>query len=215
MSGHVHFPTARFAESWPASASLRHALVALAAEAELRRNPRASLAHVRPLVDRALAEIEANSRVGDEVAGNPSAIVRLANSAIVGLLHFARVASDPDAPSMVAPVARVALGNYAARLPQPRPRGSLLILLDEHADERARGERIADFVAQGLIELGVQIVTVARTPGDCVTLADILPAFRGLVHKHRFVCGRYGLYTAFSRAVIEHEKTTLRMAPAA
>jgi hypothetical protein len=196
-----------FAEARPPSASLRHALAAVASDAEMRRRPKQALAHVRPIVDVVLR---------DPSAAGPEARTRLSDGAVIGLLHFARVVVDADhATSMVAPVACVAVGSYGQRTPRLDRPGSLLIVLDDESGMRRRGERIADFIAEGLTGLGVDVAAAARTVGQTMTLAEALPPFLDMIEHRRFVSGRCSLYADLSKAVSQRSVMPRSMAPAA
>jgi hypothetical protein len=210
MPSRTNVFAANFAESRPPSASLRHALIAMASDAGMGQRPKKAFAHVKPIADVALAEIEAGRAIGSAAARS-----RLADGAVIGLLHFARAVVDTDATSMVAPVACVALGNYAERLPYLNRPGSLLIALDESPQAQRRGKRIADFVDEGLAALGIDVAATARTVNSCAALAEALPSFLGLIGRRRFVAGRYSLFTDLSRVLSEPRGTPRTVAPAA
>jgi hypothetical protein len=211
MSFHANVFAANFAESRPPSASLRHALVAMASDAGKRQSPTKAFAHVKPIADVALAEIEARRAI----SGNAAARTRLADGAVIGLLHFARTVVDTDATSMVAPVACVALGNYAERLPYLNRPGSLLVVLGQSPEAQRRGKRIADLIDEGLATFGIDVAATTRTVNDCAALAEALPSFLGLISRRRFVAGRYGFFADLSKALSEQQSTPRTMAPAA
>lgn len=211
MSFHTKVFAANFAESRPPSASLRHALVAMASDAGMRQRPKKAFAHVKPIADVALAEIEARREIG----GSAAARSRLADGAVIGLLHFARAVVVTDATSMIAPVACVALGNYAERLPYLNRPGSLLIVLGQSPEAQRLGKRIADLIDEGLATLGIDVAATTRTVNDCATLAEALPSFLGLISRRRFVAGRYGFFADLSKALSELRSTPRTVAPAA
>jgi len=211
MSFRANVFAANFAESRPPSASLRHALFAMASDAAMRQRPKKAFAHVKPIADVALAQIEARREVG----GSAAARSRLADGAVIGLLHFARAVVDTDATSIVAPVACVALGNYAERLPYLNRPGSLLIVLSQSLEAQRRGKRIADLIDEGLPTFGIDVAATTRTVNDCAALAESLPSFLGLISHRRFVAGRYGFFADLSKAMSELQSTPRTMAPAA
>jgi hypothetical protein len=198
------------AKSLPVSARLRHALMSFAADAHMRERPDAAFARVRPLVRAAYAEIEAKRSADDAIAN-----VTLSDAAVVGMFHFARAVADPAAASMIAPVACVAIGNYAMRRARPPRHGGLLILLDEHGLERARGERIAEFMALGFLEIGINVLATPRTVSDSMALADVLPPFRGILERRRYITGRFSLFAALTRALEFGEHASQVVTPAA
>lgn len=211
MPSRTNVLTANFAESRPPSASLRHALVAMASDAGMRQRPKKAFVHVKPIADVALAEIEARREIG----GSAAARSRLADGAVIGLLHFARAVVVTDATSMVAPVACVALGNYAERLPYLNRPGSLLIVLGESPEAQRLGKGIADLIDEGLATLGIDLAATTRTVNDCAALAEALPSFLGLISRRRFVAGRCGFFADLSKALSELRGTPRTVAPAA
>src|SRR5258708_16494929 len=94
--------------------AIRHALRALASEA----GPQTGLRGVkllRPLVARAHEVLRERLEAGGSVEAYLRGRARLADSAVIGLLHFASVSSGIRGDSMVAPLAAVAIGGYRRR----------------------------------------------------------------------------------------------------
>ena len=94
------------------AAPLRHALRALASEPGFFRTPHRAIARLRPRIDteRRLLDLEVDGPFDER----PHSMTRLADGAVVGLSHLARLCVDADARSAVAPFAAIAVGNYGA-----------------------------------------------------------------------------------------------------
>ena len=189
------------AAAWTVPAKLRSALMALAVDAEKRAAPQFALSQIKIAFDLALDGIEARRLAGGGIDAYLAENVRLTDSAVAGLLHLARAAVDADAPSMVAPIACVAIGNYAARLPADLRHGGLLLLLPPDAAARARGERIAKSIIAGLGRLDVGLEATLRTVPALVNLLESFPTLLSLFERRRFIRGRYDLFTDLDRAV--------------
>jgi hypothetical protein len=188
------------AEPWTVPASLRHALIGLASEVDARTVPGAALSKLRIAFDLAFDGIEARRLHGGAEAYLREN-VRLTDSAVAGLLHVARAAVDGGAPSIVAPIACVAIGNYAARLPETMRVGGVLLLVPTAPAARVRGEQIAGFNVQGLEVLGLDIECVVRTVPALVSLLEDFPSLTPMVERRRFIRGRYDLFVELEREV--------------
>jgi UTP:GlnB (protein PII) uridylyltransferase len=100
---------------------------------------------------------------------------------------------------MVAPIACVATGSYAAG--RPEADAGLLLVISEHGELRRRGERVAGVLAFVLGELEAGLRTTVRAPADCALLAEMLPSVRRSLAQRRFLRGRYALFEAVERAL--------------
>ena len=97
------------------AAPLRHALRALASEPDFFRAPHQAIARLRPRIyaeHRRLAQV---TKIHGSLDERLRSWTRLADGAIIGLSHLARLSVDVEARSAVAPFAVMAVGKYGAR----------------------------------------------------------------------------------------------------
>jgi glutamine synthetase adenylyltransferase len=118
------------------TAAIRHALRALASET----GPLAGLRGVkllRPLVAQSHEVLRERLEAGGSVEAYLRGRTRLADSAVVGLLHIASVSTRMRGGNMVAPLAAVAVGGYGRSELAPGADLDLLFLLPESNQSRA------------------------------------------------------------------------------
>jgi [protein-PII] uridylyltransferase len=187
------------------SAAVRFALRALACET----GPQAGLRRVklvRPLVAQAheiLRErLEAGGSVEDYLRGR----ARLADSAVVGLLHIASVCTGLRGDTMVAPLAAVAVGGYGRRELAPGSDLDLLFLLPEGSQPSATAGAAAtaacvNAVVAGLWDLGFVLDHAARSSRECLDLAHSEPAVLASLLDRRFLWGGFGLFAALDAEI--------------
>jgi hypothetical protein len=180
------------------TAPLRYALRALASEPDFLAAPHQVIARLRPRVDaekRRLAQ-------GRDMPGSPDERLRnwaqLADGAISGLTHLARVSVDADARSVVAPFAVMAVGQYGARRCEPEGTLELQYLLPDDQGSRERSDRIVAFIQIGLAEFGLQHRDAKSTVVECARAAHGDPAVAARFATVRFLGGQYALYAAFA-----------------
>ena len=178
------------AGGWILPAALRDQLVALSTDAEFRSAPHLALAKTRAGIDAAFEEIEGLAR-DHGAAEVRTASARLVDSTVVGLLHMARVVVDDSAHSLAVPVACAAIGDYPALGPAAAGRGALLLLLPAGPVAQSRGRAMAEFMVDGLRELGVPIEALIKTLYD---LEVEWRKFAPLVQRRRYIHGRYDLF---------------------
>ena len=178
--------------------AIRHVLRALASETA----PQAGLRGVRllrPLVAQAhemLGErLEAGGSVEDYLRGR----AHLADSAVIGLLHIAPVATGMRGGSMIAPLAAVSVGGYGRGELAPSSDLDLLFLLPEST--RSRGVPAAtaacvNAVVAGLWDLGFTLDHSVRSSRECLDLAHGEPAVLAGLLDRRFLWGGFGLFAA-------------------
>ena len=137
------------------TAAIRHALRALASEMGLRPGLR-NVKLLRPLVAQAHEVLRERLEAGGSVEAYLRGRARLADSAVIGLLHFASVSSGIRGNSMVAPLAAVAIGGYGRRELAPGSDLDLLFLLPESIKPKAADAMAAcvNAVVCGLWDLG-------------------------------------------------------------
>jgi hypothetical protein len=88
----------------------RHALRALASEPDFFRAPHTAIARLRPRIDAERTRLAQHLSLEERLC----CWTRLADGAVVGLSHLARLCVDAGARSAVAPFAAIAVGNYGA-----------------------------------------------------------------------------------------------------
>jgi [protein-PII] uridylyltransferase len=180
------------------AAAVRHSLRALASEAVPQSGPR-WVKLLRPLVAQTHEVLRENLETGGSVDEYLHGRARLADSAVVGLLHLAANANGVRGDSMVAPFAAVAVGGYGRCELAPGSDLDLLFLLpDGSATRRDAGAMAAciDMVVAGLWDLGFVLDHAARSPRECVALAHGLPSVLGGLLDRRFLWGGFGLFAA-------------------
>jgi [protein-PII] uridylyltransferase len=178
------------------AAAVRHSLRALASEAV----PQVGLRWVkllRPLVAQAHEVLRERLETGGSVDEYLRGRARLADSAVLGLLHLAAMATEVRGDSMVAPFAAVAVGGYGRRELAPGSDLDLLFLLPEGSHTRRDAAAIAasiDMVVSGLWDLGFVLDHAARSPRECVALAHGQPSVLAGLLNRRFLWGGFGLF---------------------
>jgi [protein-PII] uridylyltransferase len=179
------------------TAAIRHALRALASETGLRPGLR-NVKLLRPLVAQAHEVLRERLEAGGSVEAYLRGRARLADSAVIGLLHFASVSSGIRGNSMVAPLAAVAIGGYGRRELAPGSDLDLLFLLPESIQPKAADAMAAcvNAVVSGLWDLGFVLDHAARSSGDCLDLARDEPAVLASLVDRRFLWGGFGLFAA-------------------
>ena len=182
------------------TAAIRYALRALASET----GPLAGLHGVkllRPLVAQAHEVLRERLEAGGSVEAYLRGRTRLADSAVVGLLHIASVSSRMRGGNMVAPLAAVAVGGYGRSELAPGSDLDLLFLLPESNQSRAGAveaatETCIKAVVAGLWDLGFVLDHAARSSRECLDLARDEPAVLASLLNRRFLWGGFGLFAA-------------------
>jgi [protein-PII] uridylyltransferase len=178
----------------PLAASVRHVLRAIASDPSEALDRRGWLARVRPLVDRSHAMLRARFEAGGSVDAFLRDRTRLADSAVIGLLHLARaVVRSDEAVTAIAPVTVLAVGGYGRRELGPASDLDLLFLLSDSAG-RAHAERLIGFVLTGLWDLGFEVGHATRTVIECVELARVDPIVIASLLDARFLAGSCTLH---------------------
>ena len=202
--------------------ALRHALALLADDPALR-SPGAALARLRPLAAAeraALAQSHAAARTAYGIGH-----AGLIDAAAAGLLDLARAYVGWGGWSEAAPLAAVAIGDYARAALTPGAAPELLFVVPDvgrhtgdrdsnardpvardraprnraAADrERRSGERMAAFAMIGFADLGLDMRCAVRGVADCAALAADDP---GATRARRFVWGRYDLFVKLAEAL--------------
>ena len=96
------------------AAPLRHALRALASEPDFFRAPQA-IARLRPRFYAEHRRLVQVTKIRGSLDERLRSRTRLADGAIIGLSHLARLSVHVEARSAVAPFAVMAVGKYGAR----------------------------------------------------------------------------------------------------
>lgn len=167
------------------AASVLAMLRELSMSAAMRSDPEAALDRARPVYRAALL--------------NGGGAMRLTDCLVGGVFYFARAVADAEAGAIVAPLACVATGSYAAG--RPGPDAGVLLVIEDRGEPRLRGERVATLTAFMLGELEAGLRTAVRSPADCAILSGALPSFRRSLAKRRFLRGRHALFDALGRAL--------------
>jgi UTP:GlnB (protein PII) uridylyltransferase len=191
------------------AAPLRHALRALASEPDFFRAPHQAIARLRPRIyaeHRRLAQV---TKIHGSLDERLRSWTRLADGAIIGLSHLARLSVDVEARSAVAPFAVMAVGEYGARRCGPETILELQYLLPEDQRSWERSGRIVAFIRIGLTELGLAHYRDAvGTAVACASVARGDPVAAARFATARFLSGQYGLYAGFA-GVLMHAKRDL------
>jgi hypothetical protein len=120
--------------------SVRHVLRAIASNPAEALDRKRWLARVRPLVDRSHAALRSRFEADGSGAGFLRGRARLADGAVIGLLHLARaVVSVDDAVTAVAPVTVLAVGGYGRRELAPGSDLDLLFLTGDDSTTSPSG----------------------------------------------------------------------------
>jgi [protein-PII] uridylyltransferase len=152
------------------------------------------LARVRPLVDRSHATLRARFEAEGSVEAFLRGRARLADGAVIGLLHLARtVVRSDDVVTAIAPVTVMALGGYGRRELGPASDLDLLFLLGNSAG-RAHAERLIGFVLTGLWDLGFRSGHATRTVVECMELARLDHKVLASQLDARLLAGSYALH---------------------
>jgi UTP:GlnB (protein PII) uridylyltransferase len=181
------------------AAPLRHALRALASEPDFFRAPHQAIARLRPRVHAEHRRLAQVTKIRGSLDERPRSWTRLADGAIIGLSHLARLSVDVEARSAVAPFAVMAVGEYGARRCGPETILELQYLLPEDQKSWERSGRIVAFIRIGLAELGLQHHRDAvGTAVECACVARGDPTAAARFATARFLSGQYGLYAGFA-----------------
>jgi [protein-PII] uridylyltransferase len=180
------------------TAAIRHALRALASET----GPLATLRGVkllRPLVAQAHEVLRERLEAGGSAEAYLRDRTRLADSAVIGLLHIASVSTRMRGGHMVAPLAAVAVGGYGRRELAPGSDLDLLFLLPESSQSSdgavaAATETCIKAVVPALWDLGFVLDHAARSPRECLDLAHNEPTVLASLLNRRFLWGGFGLF---------------------
>jgi hypothetical protein len=176
------------------TAPLRYALRALASEPDFLAAPHQVIARLRPRVDAEKRRLAQGPEVRGSLDERLCSWARLADGAIIGLTHLARVSVDAEARIVVAPFAVMAVGRYGARRCDPETTLELQYLLPDDQRSRERSCRIVAFMRVGLAELGLQHRDAMSTVVEGARAAHGDPAEAARFATARFLGGQYALY---------------------
>jgi UTP:GlnB (protein PII) uridylyltransferase len=124
---------------------------------------------------------------------------RIADGAVIGLSHLARLCVGAPTRSAIAPFALVAVGKYGARCCDLDVSLELQCLVPEDEESEVRSGRILAFVQAGLTELGLQHSQGAQaTAHECARAVQSDPMVAARFATTRFLSGQYGLYLGFA-----------------
>ena len=180
-------------------APIRHKLRAIATESGPGKGFNAAKL-LRPLVAQAHDSLRERFEAGGSAEDYICDRAKLADSAVIGLLHIASISSGMRDRSMVAPLAAIAVGGYGRKELAPGSDLDLLFLLPESS--RACAGRIApatkaciSAVVASLWDLGFELDHAVRSASECLELArDDATVLAGLVDR-RLLWGGFGLFT--------------------
>ena len=177
----------------PAAHSVRHVLRAIASNPGAELDRRRWLARVRPVVDRSRAALRSRFESDGSAAAFLRGRARLADGAVIGLLHLARAAfRSDDVVTAIAPVTVLAVGGYGRRELAPASDLDLLFLPDELAERHADAERLVGFVLAGLWDLGFEVGHATRTAAEALEFARINHVALASLLDARFLAGSFG-----------------------
>jgi hypothetical protein len=134
---------------------------------------------------------------------------RIVDGAVLGVCHMARVSADVSPPSVIAPFAVLAVGDYGKQQCDVEAVPELLFLLAPDRESRGWAERMIPFVLTGLGELGLAMHYVVQTPATCAGVIATLAHGRERLATMRHLWGRNDL-----RARLDQELHRLRFAAA-
>jgi [protein-PII] uridylyltransferase len=179
------------------TAAIRHALRALASETGPLTGRGVKL--LRPLVAQAQEVLRGRLEAGGSVEDYLRGRTRLADSAVIGLLHIASVSTRMRGGNMVAPLAAVAVGGYGRSELAPGSDLDLLFLLPESSQSRAGAvaaatETCIKAVVPALWDLGFVLDHAARSSRECLDLARDEPSVLASLLNRRFLWGGFGLF---------------------
>jgi [protein-PII] uridylyltransferase len=180
------------------TAAIRHALRALASETGPLATAR-GVKHLRPLVAQAHEVLRERLEAGGSVETYLRGRARLADSAVVGLLHIASASTRMRGGHMVAPLAAIAVGGYGRSELAPGSDLDLLFLLPESSQSRDRAvaaatETCIKVVVPALWDLGFVLDHAARSSRECLDLAHNEPTVLASLLNRRFLWGGFGLF---------------------
>jgi [protein-PII] uridylyltransferase len=179
------------------TAAIRHALRALASETGPLTARGVKL--LCPLVAHAHEVLRERLEAGGSVEAYLRDRTRLADSAVIGLLHIASVSTRMRGGHMVAPLAAVAVGGYGRSELAPGSDLDLLFLLPESSQSRddavaAAAETCIKTVVPALWDLGFVLDHAARSSRECLDLARDQPTVLASLLNRRLVWGGFGLF---------------------
>jgi [protein-PII] uridylyltransferase len=181
------------------TAAIRNALRALASETGPLAGPR-GVKLLRPLVAQAHEVLRERLEAGGSVEAYLRGRTRLADSAVIGLLHVASVSTRMRGNNMVAPLAAVAVGGYGRSELAPGSDLDLLFLLPESSQSRAGAvaatETCIKAVVAGLWDLGFVLDHAVRSSRESLDLARDEPTVLASLLNRRFLWGGFGLFGA-------------------
>ena len=183
-----------------AIAPVRHKLRAIANESGPGKGLNA-VKFLRPLMAQAHDILRECFEAGGPAENYLCDRAKLADSAVVGLLHIASISNGIRNRSMVAPLAAIAVGGYGRKELAPGSDLDLLFLLPESQRACAGGVAPAigaciGAVVAGLWDLGFVVDHAARSTNECLELArDDATVLAGLIDR-RFLWGGFGLFTS-------------------
>jgi [protein-PII] uridylyltransferase len=180
------------------TAAIRHALRTLASETGPLAGPR-GVKLLRPLVAQAHEVLREGLEAGGSVETYLRGRARLADSAVVGLLHIASLSTRMRGGHMVAPLAAIAVGGYGRSELAPGSDLDLLFLLPESSQSRdgaaaAATETCIKAVVPALWDLGFVLDHAARSSRECLDLARDEPTVLASLLNRRFLWGGFGLF---------------------
>ena len=190
----------------PLAASVRHVLRAIASDPGEALDRKRWLARVRPLVDRSQATLRARFEADGSVEAFLRGRTRLADGAVIGLLHLARaVVRAGDVVTAIAPVTVMALGGYGRRELGPASDLDLLFLLADRA-RRSDAERLIGFVLTGLWDLGFVVGHATRTVAECIELSRVDHKVLASLLDARFLAGSVSLHAMLEGSIRQAAK---------
>jgi [protein-PII] uridylyltransferase len=177
------------------TAAVRHALRGLASETG-RQAGLHGVTRLRPLIAQAHESLREHFEAGGSLEDYLRGRARLADSAVVGLLHVASVSTGMRGDSMVAPLAVVAAGGYGRSELAPGSDLDLLFLLPDRGQRGTAAATAACVrsVVAGLWDLGFVVDHAARSSRECLDLAQTEPAVLASLLDRRFLWGGFGLF---------------------
>ncbi len=174
---------------------VRHMLRAIASERGASGGRQGWRLRVRRLVEREQARLQALVEADGLAEAFERGRARVADGAVVGLLHLARAELPAAGPAtVVAPLSILALGAYGRSALAPGAALDLLFLMAPWADERGQAERLTELVLAGLRDLGLEAGHATRTLQECRDLAASEPAVLASLLEARFLAGSFSLY---------------------
>jgi [protein-PII] uridylyltransferase len=189
----------------PVTAAIRHKSRAIASESGTGKgtNP---VNLLRPLVAQAHGILRERFEAGGSVEHYLSARAKLADSAVLSLLHIASISNGIRSRSMIAPLAAIAVGGYGRKELAPGSDLDLLFLLPEGSRNCASGctpatKACISVVIASFWDLGFVVDHAARSASECLELArDDATVLAGLLDR-RFLWGSFGLFASLDADV--------------